>query len=119
MRGAHGYLRRPRRIHERWVLGKRTGKSWSAQLHPGGFQRMAEGVIGGRTFEAAMRQAVRALGIAADAVMLPIGIVDEILERRHVAFVHQQVAGLLPAENVAAGHAPGAALVTLVAAHEI
>ena len=66
----------------------------------------AEGMIHSGSFISAMHHAVRALGIARlRAVVLPLGGLEQFLERVHVA-VLQQVAGLLPAEDIVGRHAP-------------
>src|SRR5262249_2340149 len=62
--------------------------------------------------------AVCALFIFAGTVAVPIGGLHQLLEGPGVAFT-EQIAGLLPAENIARGHAPGRALVVLVAREEV
>src|SRR5271169_3445594 len=77
----------------------------------------AEHMVHGAGFIAAVNHAVRALGIAAfSAVTVPIGFANQFRERVGIA-VLQQVAGLLPAENIVGGHAPGRAFV-IALAHE-
>src|SRR5699024_8967457 len=83
------------------------------------FERVRERIVHGRTLITAMGHAVVAFRVATDAVVVPVGVFDQLAERVHIAFVNQQVTGLLPAEYVAARHAPGGALISLVAAHEI
>src|SRR5262245_32462070 len=59
-----------------------------------------EGVVHGRRLVAAVHHAVAALLVAAAlAVVLPAGRLEQLLERRRVAFL-QEVAGPLPAEHV-------------------
>ena len=75
----------------------------------------AEHIVHRAGFIAAVHHAVRALGIAAfGAVAVPIGLADQFLESVGVA-VLQQIAGLLPAENVVGGHAPWRAFVIALA----
>jgi len=72
---------------------------------------------GGRLV-AAMGHAVRAFFVGAGAVGIPIGGFHQLREGLGVALA-QQVAGLLPAENVARGHAPRRAVIGLVAGQEV
>src|SRR5229473_3119192 len=67
---------------------------------------------------AAMRHAVRAFLVAAGAVGIPVGGLHQLAERFGVAFA-EQIAGLLPAENVARRHAPRGAMIGLVAGEEV
>ena len=67
---------------------------------------------------AAMRHAVRAFLVLAGAVGIPVRGFHQFLKGLGVAFA-QQVAGLLPAEDVARRHAPGRAVIGLVAGEEI
>src|SRR6266852_8267370 len=69
----------------------------------------AEGMIHSGSFVTAVYHAVRALRIAGlRAVILPLGGIEQLLERIHIP-VLQQVAGLLPAEDVIGRHAPRSA----------
>src|SRR6201988_3456992 len=65
-----------------------------------------------------MGHAVGTLFVLAGAVGLPVGGLHQLLEGLGVAFT-EQIAGLLPAEDVACRHAPGRALVFLVAGEEV
>src|SRR5947209_8194884 len=65
-----------------------------------------------------MRHAIGALLILAGAVGIPIGGVHQLLEGLGVALA-QQVAGFLPAEDVARRHSPRRAFVILVAGQEV
>src|SRR5712691_5868406 len=67
---------------------------------------------------AAMRHAVRAFLVLAGAVGIPVRGLHQLAERLGVALA-QEVARLLPAENVARRHAPGRAVIGLVAGKEI
>src|SRR5713226_7417764 len=72
-------------------------------------------MIHGRGFVTAMHHAVRAFRIAGfRAVALPLGGVEQFLERIHVP-VLQQIAGLLPAEDVIGWHAPRSASISSLA----
>src|SRR5271168_5065796 len=66
-----------------------------------------------------MRHAVVAARILADAVLFPLGVLDEGLVGGRITFVRQEVARLLPAENVVRWIAPRRALVGLVAGQKI
>src|SRR4030088_1264574 len=72
----------------------------------------------GRRLVAAMGHAVRALLVAAGAVEVPVGRLDQLLEALRIALA-EQITGLLPAEDVARRHAPGRAMVALVAGQEV
>src|SRR5580700_6555916 len=65
-----------------------------------------------------MRHAVRAFLVAAGPVGIPVRRLDQLLERLCVAFA-EQIAGLLPAEDIARRHAPRRAVVGLVARKEV
>src|SRR5712691_13015227 len=65
-----------------------------------------------------MRHAVGALLVAAGAVRIPVGRVHQFLERARIALA-EQVARLLPAEDVARRHAPRRAVIGLVAGEEV
>src|SRR5947209_16272235 len=65
-----------------------------------------------------MGHAVCAFFIAAGAVAVPIRGFHQFLEGLHVAFT-EQVAGLLPAKDIARRHSPGRAVIGLVAGEEI
>ena len=80
---------------------------------------MTEGIVDGRALETAMRHAVVATGVLADAVAFPLGVLDERLIARRIALVGQQIAGPLPAEHVVRGIAPRRALIGLIAREEI
>src|SRR4029077_6362198 len=81
-------------------------------------ERMRDRRVGGGRLVAAMRHAVRALLVAAGAVQIPVGGLDQLLEGLRVAFA-EQITGLLPAEDVARRHAPRRAVVLLVAGQEV
>src|SRR5260370_30696590 len=65
-----------------------------------------------------MGHAVRAFFVGTGTVGLPIGGLHQLRERLGVAFA-QEVARLLPAENVARGHSRRCAMVGVVAGEEI
>src|SRR3954464_4201141 len=65
-----------------------------------------------------MCHAVGALFILAGAVGIPVGGLHQLLEGFRVAFA-EQIAGFLPAKNVARRHAPRGAFVILVAGEEV
>src|SRR5215510_14170431 len=62
--------------------------------------------------------AVAALFILAGAVGIPVGGLHQLVEGLRIAFA-EQIARLLPAEDVARRHAPRRALVFLVAREEV
>src|SRR6516225_2301602 len=99
----------------------RRHRSFGAWAEHGDLERLP-GVrgrcLGRGRLVAAMRHAVRALLVLAGAVGVPVRGFHQFVERLGVAFA-QQVAGLLPAENVAGGHAPRRAVIGLVAGEEI
>ena len=77
-----------------------------------------EGLVDGTGFVAGVDHAVGAAGVAGfGAVLVPLGFVQQLLERVGVA-VGEKVAGFLPAEDVVRGHAPGRAGVVALA-HQI
>src|SRR3984957_17663605 len=101
-------------------LGRhRTGQLRAPQRSHEGLERMAERVVDGCALEAAVRHAVIAPRVLADAVALPLGVLDERLIGRSVAFVGQQIAGPLPAEHVVCRIAPRRALIGLIAGEEV
>src|SRR5258708_616453 len=65
-----------------------------------------------------MHHAVCALLIFADTVLLPLGVIHQFPECLHISFA-KQITRLLPAENVSSRHAPGGALISLVAGQEV
>ena len=67
---------------------------------------------------AAMGHAVGAFLVAPGAVGIPVGRLHQFLEGLGVAFA-EQIAGLLPAEQIARRHSPGRAVVFPVAGEEI
>ncbi len=72
-------------------------------------------MIHGAGFVSAVYHAISTLRISRfGAVILPLRGVQQFLERVHVA-VLQQIAGLLPPEDVVRRHAPRRALVLLLA----
>src|SRR5690242_13523374 len=80
--------------------------------------KAAKGVIHSRGFVTAMNHAIRALRVAGfRAVVLPLGRSHELLETVRVA-VLEEIAGLLPAEDVVGWHAPRGAGVLLFAHQE-
>src|ERR1700730_9888013 len=82
-------------------------------------ERVAECVIHGRAFKPTVSHAVVAGGVAAHAVLVPLGVFHERLERRRIAFVGQQITRPLPTEQVVGRRAPWRALVVLVAGQEV
>src|SRR5687767_1135464 len=65
-----------------------------------------------------MHHAVGALLVLARAVGIPVGRLHQFLETRCIALSHE-VAGLLPAEDVAGGITPRRAVIALVAGQEV
>src|ERR1700683_2526190 len=84
-----------------------------------GLERMAERVVDRRTLESAMRHAVVAARVLADAVLFPLGVIDQRAVARRVSLIGEQVAGPLPAEYVVRRIAPGRALIGLIAGEKI
>src|SRR4029450_676951 len=74
--------------------------------------------LGGGRLVAAVGHAVRALLVLAGAVGVPVGGLHQLAKRLGIALA-QQIAGLLPAENVARRHAPRRAVIGLVAGQVI
>src|SRR6267142_6930786 len=70
----------------------------------------AERIVNGRCFIAAMDHAVGAFLVPAGPVVIPVRVIDELLEGRGVA-VLEEVTRLLPAEDIVGGIAPRRALV--------
>ncbi len=66
-----------------------------------------------------MRHAVRAFGIVAGAIAVPVRFFHQRFECRRITFVHEQVTRALPTEHVACGVAPRCATVTLIAGEEV
>ena len=81
-------------------------------------ERVLERRVGRGRLVAAMRHAVRAFLITAGAVRIPIGRLHQLLERLGIAFA-EQIAGFLPAEDIARGHAPRRAVEFLIAGEEV
>src|SRR5450631_1382774 len=80
---------------------------------------MTERVVDRGALESAMRHAIVATGILADAVIVPFRVLDQRLEGIRIAFVGQQVTGPLPPELVVCRHAPGGALIGLIPREKI
>ena len=97
-----------------WPVG-----SWPHDACPKRFQRIADGVVGCCSLETAMGHAVGALGIFGVAMLVPVGLLHQGLEGGRIAFVHQQITGLLPAKDIAGGVAPWCAIIALIARQEI
>ena len=87
----------------------------------GGVENSSDGtedVVDRSSFVAAVDHAVGALGVAGfGAVVFPVGRFHQFGKGIGVA-VLQQVTGLLPAEDVVGGHAPGSAGVVALAHEE-
>src|SRR5690349_20479098 len=83
-----------------------------------GLERVGQGIHRLGRLVAAMGHAVGAFLIAARAVAVPVGLLHELAEGLGVAFA-EQVAGLLPAEDIAGRHAPGGAHIFLIAGEKI
>src|SRR5580658_383072 len=97
----------------------RSGGARPAQRYGQCLERMAEGVIDGRAFEAAVRHAVVARRVTPDPIRLPVGLLHELAEGVSMAFIGQQVTGALPAEDIEGRGAPRSALVRLIAGEEV
>src|SRR5260370_40242121 len=95
-----------------------TAGAYPAQRYPHRLERIAAGCVRRGWLVAAMRQAVGAFLVLAGAVGLPVRGLHQFLEGLGIALA-EQVAGLLPAENVAGRHAPRRAFVILIARQEI
>src|SRR5699024_3284673 len=106
-------------IHDRQIRRHRAIYAWAAPPDFQRLERMSECVIDGCPLVTAVRHAVVALRIATDTVVIPVGILDQLPERRRIAFVDEQIAGFLPTEYIAAWHGPSRTLVRLIAADEI
>src|SRR6266540_423451 len=74
--------------------------------------------MGRRRLVAAMRHAVGALFIAPRAVSVPIGRFHQLLVRFGIAFA-EQITGLLPPKDITRRHAPGGAVISLIAGKKI
>ena len=81
-------------------------------------ERMLHHRVGGGRLVAAMGHAVGAFFVAAGAVGVPVGVFHQFVEGLGVAFA-EQIARLLPAEDVARRHAPRRAVEFLVAGEEV
>src|ERR1700733_1169109 len=80
---------------------------------------MSKGIVDGGAFEAAVRHAVIAAWVAADAVLFPLRLFYQRPVGRRVALVSEQITGSLPTEHVVGGIAPRRALIGLIAGKEI
>src|SRR5262249_19129164 len=96
----------------------RSFGAWAEHRDLERLQEVRGRCLGRRRLVAAMSHAVRALLVLAGPVGIPVCGLHQFVERPGVAFA-QQVAGLLPAENVAGRHAPRRAVIGLVAGEEI
>ena len=85
---------------------------------PERLQRVTDRVRHRRGLVAAMRHAVGAFLVVPGAIAVPVGGFHQLLERRGVALA-KQIAGALPAEDVAGRVAPGRAAVLLIAGQKI
>src|ERR1035437_4229187 len=65
-----------------------------------------------------MRHAIGALFILAGSVTVPVRRLHQLLERTDVSLA-QEIAGLLPAEDVARGHAPRRAVELAIASEKV
>src|SRR5215469_17969201 len=108
-----GALALERNLRRHLPLGARA-----PQRDLDGGERRGEHRLGGGRLVAAVRHAVRALFIRAGAVGVPVGGLHQLLEGFRITFA-EQIARLLPAEDVACRHAPGGAVIGLVAGEEI
>ena len=93
-------------------------RAHAAQADRQRLQRVAHGILHGGRLVAAMHHAVGALLVIAGAVRVPVRLVHQLAKRLRVAFA-EQIAGALPAEDVARRIAPRRALVFLVAGEKI
>ena len=85
---------------------------------PERFQGMSDGVVDGGRLVAAMGHAVGAFFIIAGAVFVPVRGFHQFLEGRGETLA-QEIAGALPAEDIAGRVAPGRAVILLIAGEEI
>src|ERR1700691_3936164 len=121
---AQGDCRDCRRTRAGGVLDGEVGRHRprnARSAHPDlqRLERMAECIIDRSALESAMRHAVVAARILADAVFIPLGVLDQRPVARRIAFIRQEIAGPLPTENVVSGVAPGRALIGLIAGEEV
>src|SRR5229473_122232 len=110
-------LRRPLLVERDF----RRHRPFGARTEHGDLERLPglrDRRLGRGRLVAAMRHAVRAFLVAAGAVGILVGGLHQLAERFGVAFA-EQIAGLLPAENVAGRHAPRGAMIGLVAGEEV
>ena len=80
---------------------------------------MTESIINGRRLITTVKHAVGTFGIAAVSVILPHRLVQQGLETRGIAFLRQQIAGPLPAEDISRWVPPGGARVGLVSRQKV
>src|ERR1700722_2654839 len=87
-------------VKYRQIRRHRTVEPRSAQRYFQRLERMHERVIDRRSLESAMRHAVIAGRVAADPIVVPRRILHEGLEAWRIAFIGEQIAGPLPAEDI-------------------
>src|ERR1700732_4341022 len=107
------------RIPHRRIWGPTPRDARTAQRSFERLERMGERVGDRSPFEAAVRHAIVTARVAPHAVALPVRILHQGAIAGSAAFVGEQVARPLPAEDVVGGIAPGRALIGLVAGEKI
>jgi hypothetical protein len=66
-----------------------------------------------------MEHAIETLRISTAAIATPICLFHKSLKTRGMAFIYQQIARLLPAEDITCGVSPWSALVNLVTGEKV
>src|SRR5699024_1574305 len=76
-------------VNDGRILRVGAGEFGAAQAHPERLGRMTDTVFRRRALEAAVRHAIVTLGVAPDAVAVPVGVLHQLAEGFGVAFVHK------------------------------
>lgn len=80
---------------------------------------MRESVSDCRGFKAAMKHAIRTFRVATVAVKPPIRFIQQRLKGRGIPFLREEIARLLPSENISCRVAPGRTRVGLIPSQKI
>ena len=83
------------------------------------FERVRDGIVDRRSFITAMDHAIIALRIPARTVVIPIRRLHEVLKAFRISLIDQQIAWLLPTEDVVSRITPRRALIAPVASQEV
>src|SRR5258708_1544679 len=118
-RGNRGTISGADGVFDGQVGRHRAGDARPAHPDLQGLERMAERIVDRRALESAMRHAVVAARILADAVSFPFGVIDQRPVARRIPLIGEQIARSLPTEQVVGGIAPRRALIGLVAGEKI